>query len=137
MTTVCTVGTGVPLLVERLDSAKERGSLVTQPDMRLRDNEVRMGDRRLRAHRQRTRWGVVAADGSVAERQGRQVAENIVRAMRESNPAVHRPSRSACSVRWWAQHGREILGRRISGFVAWFLWRSVYLFELPSWSRRA
>jgi NADH dehydrogenase len=30
----------------------------------------------------------------------------------------------------------EILGHRISGFAAWFLWRSVYLFKLPSWSRR-
>lgn len=25
---------------------------------------------------------------------------------------------------------------RISGFLAWFLWRSVYLFKLPTWSRR-
>src|SRR5215510_6055532 len=38
-TTVCTVGTGVPLLVERLDCPKERGALVTQPDMRLANNE--------------------------------------------------------------------------------------------------
>jgi NADH dehydrogenase len=25
---------------------------------------------------------------------------------------------------------------RISGFIAWFLWRSVYLLKLPSWPRR-
>jgi len=25
---------------------------------------------------------------------------------------------------------------RISGILAWFLWRSVYLFKLPTWSRR-
>ena len=30
----------------------------------------------------------------------------------------------------------EMLGFRISGFLAWFMWRSVYLFKLPTWSRR-
>jgi len=30
----------------------------------------------------------------------------------------------------------EIFGMRVSGFMAWFLWRGVYLFKLPTWSRR-
>ena len=30
----------------------------------------------------------------------------------------------------------EMLGFRISGFSAWFMWRSVYLVKLPTWSRR-
>jgi NADH dehydrogenase len=29
-----------------------------------------------------------------------------------------------------------MLGFRISGFSAWFMWRSVYLLKLPTWSRR-
>src|SRR5262249_55319284 len=30
----------------------------------------------------------------------------------------------------------EILGFRVSGFVAWFLWRTIYLMKLPGWGRR-
>src|SRR5215510_6249543 len=76
-TVVSTVGTGVPLLVERMAAPKDHGSLVTQPDMRLQGIE--------------TAWAigvcaqiVNAYDGSMspptgqfAERQGRQAAENI------------------------------------------------------------
>jgi NADH dehydrogenase len=136
-TTVCTVGTGVPLLVERLESTKERGSLVTQPDMRLRDNEHAwaIGDcaRIVNSHD----GELSPPTGQFAERQGRQVAENIVRAMRgePTRPFTYKPLGVFCAI-----GGRnavaDILGRRISGFIAWFLWRSVYLFKLPSWSRR-
>src|SRR5262249_5035936 len=30
----------------------------------------------------------------------------------------------------------EILGMKISGFIAWFLWRTIYLMKLPGWGRR-
>jgi NADH dehydrogenase len=30
----------------------------------------------------------------------------------------------------------EILGIKVSGFVAWWLWRTVYLMKLPGWGRR-
>ncbi|HEY6360115.1 MAG TPA: FAD-dependent oxidoreductase, partial [Vicinamibacterales bacterium] len=136
-TIVSTVGTGVPLLVERLDSPKERGSLLTEPDMRLRDQEHAwaIGDcaRIVNEHD----GELCPPTGQFAERQGRQVAENIVRAMRgePTQPFTFKPLGVFCAI-----GGRnavaEILGRRISGFLAWFLWRSVYLFKLPSWSRR-
>ena len=134
---MCTVGTGVPLLVERLESAKERGSLLTQPDMRLRDNEHAwaIGDcaRIVNAHD----GELSPPTGQFAERQGRPVAENIVLAMRgePTRPFTYKSLSVFCAI-----GGRnavaDILGRRISGFTAWFLWRSVYLFKLPSWSRR-
>ncbi len=31
----------------------------------------------------------------------------------------------------------EVFGLKISGFVAWFLWRTIYLWKLPGWGRRA
>jgi NADH dehydrogenase len=136
-TTVCTVGTGVPMLVERLDTPKERGSLVTRPDMRLAasNHAWAIGDcaRIMNAHD--AEW--CPPTGQFAERQGRQVAENIVRALRDEPTQAFRykPLGVFCAI-----GGRnavaEILGRRLSGFIAWFLWRSVYLFKLPSWSRR-
>jgi NADH dehydrogenase len=30
----------------------------------------------------------------------------------------------------------EVFGMRISGFLAWFLWRTIYLLKLPGWGRR-
>jgi NADH dehydrogenase len=30
----------------------------------------------------------------------------------------------------------EIFGLKISGFLAWFLWRTIYLAKLPGWGRR-
>ncbi|WP_240488972.1 FAD-dependent oxidoreductase [Labilithrix luteola] len=30
----------------------------------------------------------------------------------------------------------EILGVKISGFAAWFLWRTIYLMKIPRWARR-
>jgi NADH dehydrogenase len=30
----------------------------------------------------------------------------------------------------------EVLGLKVSGFIAWFMWRSYYLLRLPSWDRR-
>jgi NADH dehydrogenase len=30
----------------------------------------------------------------------------------------------------------EIFGLPVSGFVAWFLWRTIYLLKIPGWGRR-
>jgi NADH dehydrogenase len=136
-TTVCTVGTGVPLLVERMTAPKDRGSLVTEPDMRLKGRTTAwaIGDcaRIVNAHD----GSISPPTGQFAERQGRQVAQNIARAMagRATRPFFYKPIGVFCAI-----GGRnavaEIFGRRVSGFMAWFLWRAIYLFKLPSWSRR-
>jgi NADH dehydrogenase len=31
----------------------------------------------------------------------------------------------------------EVFGLKVSGFVAWFMWRTIYLAKLPGWGRRA
>jgi NADH dehydrogenase len=75
--------------------------------------------------------------GQFAQRQGRQVADNIVRAIhgRATRPFSFKPLGQLCAI-----GGRnavaEIGGIRVSGFAAWFLWRGLYLMKLPSWSRR-
>ena len=136
-TIVCTVGTGVPLLVERMAVPKDRGALLTEPDMRLKGSATAwaIGDcaRIVNAHD----GSISPPTGQFAERQGRQVAQNIARAMagRATRPFSYTPIGVFCAI-----GGRnavaEIFGRRVSGFVAWCLWRAIYLFKLPSWSRR-
>lgn len=72
-----------------------------------------------------------------AIRQGRRVADNIVAAIRGQAPTpfAHRPLGILAGL---GRHSAvaEILGFRFSGFFAWWLWRTVYLFKLPGFERK-
>jgi NADH dehydrogenase len=82
--------------------------------------------------------GAIAAPiAQVAVQQGRQLAANIgaVVAGRPARPFSYKP------VGMMAAIGRrnavgEVLGVRISGFIAWFIWRGIYLFKMPTLARR-
>ncbi|MGE3976242.1 MAG: FAD-dependent oxidoreductase [Nitrospira sp.] len=136
-TVVCTIGTTAPLLVQRLNVPKERGRLLTDPDMRVRgiSNLWAVGDC---AHIVNAYDGQVSpTTGQFAERQGRQAAENIVRVLRgqSTEPFSYRPLGQLCGI-GERNAVAEIAGVRLSGFPAWWLWRTVYLLKSPSWSRR-
>lgn len=136
-TIVCTIGTSVSAVVERLRAPKERGQLLTEPDMRLagRADAWAAGD----CARIVNAWNGECSPptGQFAERQGRQVAHNIARTLagRPTRPFRFRPLGTLCSI--GGKTGvAEILGLRVAGFPAWFVWRGVYLFKLPSWAHR-
>jgi NADH dehydrogenase len=136
-TVVCTIGTTPAHIVERLDVRKERGRIVTDADMRVTglQNVWAVGDCALIKNAFNNEPS--PPTGQFAERQGRQAAANIVRVLRgePTRPFYFKPLGQLCSI-----GGRravaEMFGFRISGFLAWFLWRGVYLLKLPSWSRR-
>lgn len=136
-TVVSTVGSSTPPLVERMDTPKHGGLLATDADMRLpgRANAWAIGDCARIVNSFDGQFS--PATGQFAERQGRQVADNIVRATRgqATLPFRFRPLGQFCAI-----GGRsavaEVLGVRMAGLPAWFLWRGIYLFKLPSWSRR-
>jgi NADH:quinone reductase (non-electrogenic) len=137
-TIVCTIGTATAPIIEHLDgAAKDKGRLLTEPDMRLRGHADAwaVGDcaQILNAHDGQPS----PPTGQFAEREGRQAAQNIVRTLRGEPTVAFRfkPLGQLCSI---GGHTAvvELFGRRMSGFLAWFLWRGVYLFKLPTWSRR-
>ena len=136
-TIVCTVGNTMPLVLERLDVAKERNRLLTDSDMRLQgyNNAWAIGDcaHIVNAYDQ----APSPPTGQFAERQGRQAAANIIRVLQDkpTRPFHFKPLGQLCAI---GAHSAvaEIMGVRLSGFVAWFLWRGIYLFKLPSWARR-
>jgi NADH dehydrogenase len=136
-TIVCTIGSTIAPVVERLDAPKEKGRLLTEPDLRLRDRAGAwaIGDCAaiINAHDGKAS----PPTGQFAERQGRQCAENIVRTLRgePTRPFRFKPLGQLCSIGGQCAVA-EILGFRLSGFWAWFAWRGVYLFKLPAWSRR-
>jgi NADH:ubiquinone reductase (H+-translocating) len=137
-TVVCTIGNTTPAVIEHLDVPMERGRLLTQADMRLIDfaNAWAIGDcaHIVNAYNHEPS----PATGQFAERQGRQAAENIVRVVhgRPTRPFTFRPLGQLCAI-GGHQAVAEGLGLRLSGCLAWVLWRGVYLLKLPSWSRRA
>ncbi|MCS6302877.1 MAG: FAD-dependent oxidoreductase [Nitrospira sp.] len=136
-TVVCTIGATAPLLVDRLDVSKERGRLLIEPDMRVRgtSNLWAIGDcaRIVNAYDGQ----VSPTTGQFAERQGRQAAENTIRALQgeSTRPFFFRPLGQLCGI-GEKKAVAEMFGVRLSGFPAWWLWRTVYLLKTPSWSRR-
>jgi len=72
-----------------------------------------------------------------AIRQGRTAAHNIVAAIRGGE----RRKFDFAGLGKMGSLGHhsavaEVLGINISGFLAWFLWRTIYLMKLPGWGRR-
>ena len=136
-TIVCTIGTSMAQILQKLDVPKEKGRLRTEPDMRLPgfENVWAIGDC---AHILNGRDGTPSPPtGQFAERQGRQCARNILARVqgRTTKPFEFRQLGQLCSIGGHSAVA-ELFGFRLSGFFAWFLWRGVYLSKLPSWARR-
>jgi NADH dehydrogenase len=136
-TVVCTIGTSISPLVQHLDVPKERGRIRTAPEMRIegQTSAWAIGDCALIVNSFDNKPS--APTGQFAERQGRQAALNLVRVLKgePTKPFRFKALGQLCSIGGY-QAVAEMFGMRVSGFLAWFLWRGVYLFKLPTWSRR-
>ncbi len=136
-TIVCTVGNAPSPMIEKLDVPKDKGRLLTGPDMRVNGtgNVWAIGDCAFIMNDYDKKPSPTT--GQFAERQGRQAALNIVRVLKgqETEPFRFKLIGQLCAI---GGHNAvaEFLGIHISGFLAWFLWRSVYLFKLPSLSHQ-
>jgi NADH:ubiquinone reductase (H+-translocating) len=136
-TVICTIGTSISPLVQHLDVPKERGRIRTAPEMRIegQTNAWAIGDCALIVNSFDNKPS--APTGQFAERQGRQAALNLVRILKgePTKPFRFKALGQLCSIGGYSAVA-EMFGMRVSGFLAWFLWRGVYLFKLPTWSRR-
>ena len=136
-TIVCTIGTAISSTVQALDVPKERGRIRTTPEMRIegQTNAWAIGDCAYIINAFDNKPAATTAQ--FAERQGRQAALNVVRILKTepTQPFRFKALGQLCNIGGY-QAVAEMLGVHISGFVAWFLWRGVYLFKLPTWSRR-
>jgi NADH dehydrogenase len=72
-----------------------------------------------------------------ATRQAKVAAENIVATLRgnELKPFTFRELGKMGSLGHRSAVA-DVIGAQVSGFLAWFLWRTIYLFKLPGWGRR-
>lgn len=136
-TVVCTIGTTTSPIVQRLDVPKEKGRIRTTADMRIegQTNAWAVGDCALIVNAFDSKPS--APTGQFAERQGRQAALNLVRVLKgePTQPFRFKALGQLCSIGGY-EAVAEMLGMHVSGFHAWVMWRGVYLFKLPTWSRR-
>jgi NADH dehydrogenase len=134
---VCTVGTETHPLVKGLGLPLEKGRLKTGPDMKVGGtaNLWSIGDCSLvpNAHDGRPS----PATAQFAMQQARQLAENFNRTYRgeATQPFCFRARGMLASI-GHRNAVATIYGFKISGFVAWFLWRGIYLAKLPTLSRK-
>ena len=73
-----------------------------------------------------------------AVRQGVHLARNLARALRgESALECNLRSQGSLAPLGCRTAVAKTFGINLSGFPAWFVWRTVYLWKMPGWSRRA
>jgi len=137
-TVICTIGTQPNDLIDALPAAKQRGRLVVNPDLSVPglDGVWAAGD---------CAAVVNALDGKIspptaqfAEAQAVQLAENILARLagRPTRPFHYRPKGQLSSI----GHNKavaEVMGLKLSGFIAWLLWRGLYLLRIPTFARKS
>ncbi len=72
-----------------------------------------------------------------AQRQGKQLGENLARALRgeEPRPFTYRYMGQMASI-GRRQAVAEVFGKHFRGFIAWWMWRTIYLAKLPGLARK-
>jgi NADH dehydrogenase len=135
-TLVWTAGNAAHPLLQSLECPKERGRICVDEHLRVPGHEGlwAVGDCALVPD---PKGGFYPQTAQHALRQGRVLARNIVAAMRGGKP---KPFRFR-TLGQLAAIGRRtgvanILGIRFSGFLAWWLWRTIYLMKLPRFERK-
>ena len=134
---VCTVGTQTHPLIKGLGLPLEKGRLKVDSDMRVAgaSNLWALGDCSLVLNGYDGRPSPATAQFAI--QQARQLAENLERTSRSvsTKPFFFHPRGLLASI---GHHNAVavIYGVRLSGFIAWFLWRGVYLAKLPTLSRK-
>ncbi|MBK9204228.1 MAG: FAD-dependent oxidoreductase [Candidatus Obscuribacter sp.] len=136
-TVVCTIGTTTTPLIGKINLPKQYGRLITEPDMSLPGlpSIWALGDCAAVVNAQDGKFCPPVAQ--FAERQGAQVAQNIARRIKgqATKPFSFKMQGQLCAIGGKSAVA-EILGIRLSGGLAWFMWRGIYLMKLPSWPQK-
>jgi NADH:ubiquinone reductase (H+-translocating) len=131
-TLVWTAGTAPNPLLETIPSAKEHGRLVVTEFLELQawPGVWAIGDCSAIPDRQTGRFYPPTAQHAL--RQGKIVAHNAIAAVRCIDPKPFDFSTIAQLAAIGRRTGvANILGLNFSGFIAWWLWRTIYLSKLP------
>jgi NADH dehydrogenase len=137
-TIICTVPSTLPPVIQKLNCAKEKGKLLTNTGLELKDYEGQV-------------WALGDCT-AVKTVSGKEAPPTAQHAIREATTAA---TNIAATIRGGQRaefafeglgtlgslgHGAavaQILGVKLSGLVAWILWRCIYLMKMPGLNRKA
>jgi NADH dehydrogenase len=137
-TLVSTVPSSPHPLMEALDLPKGRGSRVKvnrSLQVEGSENIWSLGDCALVPEPDGN--GFCPPTAQHAIRQGKTIAQNIVARIRGGEQRTF-DFKGLGKLGALGHHSAvaEIMGINISGFLAWWMWRTIYLMKLPGWGRR-
>jgi NADH dehydrogenase len=136
-TIVCTVPSTLPPVIQKLDCPKEKGKLLTNTGLELKDYEGQV-------------WalGDCAVVKTVAGKEAPPTAQHAIREAATAASNIAAAIRGGVRVEFGFEglgtlgslgHGAavaQILGVKLSGLLAWVLWRCIYLMKMPGLNRK-
>lgn len=135
-TLISTVPSSPNPLIDLLDLPRERGRLKVDSSLLVAGthNVWALGDCALVPM---SDGGACPPTAQFAIRQAKTAANNIVSAMRGGKrKSFQFKELGKLGVLGHRSAVAQVFGVNVSGFLAWFLWRTIYLMKLPGWGRR-
>lgn len=140
-TVVWTAGNRPNPVLQDLDCDRsDSGAVVTDSALRVQglDDVWALGDCAQVPDPDSDDGGFCPPTAQHATRQGTSVADNIIAVTRSNEPTPFSFSSLGTLVALGHRTAvAEIKGRRFSGIIAWFMWRTIYLFKLPDLEKQA
>jgi NADH dehydrogenase len=139
-TTIWCAGVAPPPLVERLALPKdERGYLVCEADGRVRgfENVWAIGDCAANPAPPGSDTPIYPSTAQHAIREGEMAAANLARVLRgEPTLAMDYRTKGSAAALGCRTGVAEVMGVTLSGFPAWWFWRTLYLLKMPGLARK-
>jgi NADH dehydrogenase len=146
-TVVCTVGNApspvVLDLCKQLGVVADKGRVDVEPTMRVKgvDRLWAAGDCASVPWNDKGEAKIAPPTAQFAMRQGKQLGGNLARVLRSGGGEVKLQPFSYRYMGQLATVGEreavaEVFGMHFSGFIAWWMWRTIYLAKLPGMIRR-
>lgn len=136
-TLISTVPSALPPVVQKLDCPKERGKLLVNTGMELKDYEGRVWALGDCASVKTVAGTKVPPTAQHAIREATTAAINIAASVRGGNRAEF--AFEGLGTLGSLGHGAavaQIFGIKLSGLIAWFMWRCIYLMKMPGLNRK-
>lgn len=136
-TVICTIGTRPNALVERMALPVERGRIVANPDLSVRDTPGiwAVGDCAsiMNAHDGK----LAPSTAQFAVREARHAAANLLATLQGApTRAFDYKARGSMAAIGHMKGVADVFGIALSGLPAWLLWRAYYLSQMPTLGRK-
>ncbi len=136
-TVICTIGTRPNALVERMTVPVERGRIVVNPDLSVRDTPGlwALGDCALVVNARDGKFAPPTAQFAV--REARHAAACLLATL-EGSPtrAFDYKARGSMAAIGHMKGVADVFGFPVTGLPAWLLWRAYYLSQMPTLGRK-